>query len=128
MLAVTVVATSIVTGCWRMHGAREGWTEIEGSALAAEIAARRDTLTIVDVREPALFQAGHLPGAINRPFTEVKARPAAAFEPGQNLVFVCHGGPMGAELAESLAARHYPRVRNLAGGMARWNGPIERSP
>lgn len=114
--------------CTRAAGAGIGWTEVDGPAFAAELSAHRDTLAIIDVREPALFLAGHIPGAVNIPFADLRADPTIQLRPEQNLVFVCHGGPMGAELSESLANRHYPRVRNLAGGMARWSGPVERSP
>ena len=32
------------------------------------------------------------------------------------------------ELAAILAARGFPRVRNLAGGMKRWREPVESGP
>jgi rhodanese-related sulfurtransferase len=40
-----------------------------------------------------------------------------------HVVFVCHEGPMRAELARLLVAHGYPFVANLNGGRAAWTGP-----
>ena len=81
---------------------------------------------IVDVREPELFSAGHIPGAVNIPYDSAKERILKELSPGDTIVFVCHGGPMGDELAEVLVKEGYPRVYNLRGGMRWWRGPLER--
>jgi rhodanese-related sulfurtransferase len=81
-------------------------------------------LTIVDVREPELFAEGHIPGAINRPWPGVKATAATELSKDHAIVLVCHGGPMGDELADILVAAGFTDVRNLEGGMRQWRGPI----
>lgn len=67
-------------------------------------------------------------GAINIPYPAAKERAPAELDPSTNIVLVCHAGPMGDEIAAILAARGFPHVRNLAGGMKRWRGPIESGP
>lgn len=83
-------------------------------------------LTIVDVREPALFARAHVPGAINIPYPMAKTRILKELRPSERIVFVCHGGPMGDELGEILARNGYDHVFNLRGGMRHWNGPFAR--
>jgi len=59
------------------------------------------------------------------PYPDVKTRGLEELTPDQNIVFVCHGGPMGDELAGILAEKGYKQVRNLTGGMRAWSGPLE---
>ena len=113
-------------------GPGAGWSRIEPAAFAQELAGPapgpRPRLVIVDVREPELFRKSHLPGAINLPYPAAKRRAPAELQPSSDIVLVCHAGPMGDELAAILAARGFPHVRNLAGGMKLWRGPVESRP
>jgi rhodanese-related sulfurtransferase len=102
-----------------------GLTTIDGSQLQTVMADGKK-LVIVDVREPELFAAGHIPGAINIPYDDAKPRILRELDPQDRIVFVCHGGPMGDELGTLLAGRGYPAVYNLKGGMKRWKGPVEK--
>jgi rhodanese-related sulfurtransferase len=79
-------------------------------------------LVIVDVREPELFSAGHIKGAINIPYDDAKPRVFKELLRKDRIVFVCHGGPMGNELGRLLVNNGYPDVYNLAGGMKKWTG------
>ncbi|MBI5826432.1 MAG: rhodanese-like domain-containing protein [Deltaproteobacteria bacterium] len=79
---------------------------------------------IVDVREPELYSKGHIPGAINIPYDTAKGRILKELSPKDRIVFVCHGGPMGDELAEILAKKGYTNVYNIKGGMWAWDGPL----
>lgn len=81
---------------------------------------------IVDVREPELYSKGHIPGAINIPYDTAKGRILKELSPKDRIVFVCHGGPMGDELADILAKKGYDRVYNLKGGMWAWDGALSR--
>lgn len=83
-------------------------------------------MVIVDVREPELFTAGHIPGAINIPYDDSKGRVLKELKPEQKIVFVCHGGPMGDELGTILSENGYKSVYNLKGGMRKWNGPLAK--
>lgn len=79
---------------------------------------------IVDVREPELYSKGHIPGAINIPYDDAKGRIFKELSPKDRIVFVCHGGPMGDELADILVKKGYTTVYNLKGGMWAWDGPL----
>ena len=84
-------------------------------------------IKIVDVREPELFVAGHVPGAINIPYDTAHGRILKDLSPDNRIVFICHGGPMGEELSQILTKNGYTKVFNLRGGMKWWKGPLEKS-
>jgi rhodanese-related sulfurtransferase len=98
---------------------------IQGIELEAMMADGTG-LVIVDVREPELFAAGHIRGAVNIPYDDAKPRIVKELSPEDRIVFVCHGGPMGDELGKLLVAKGYPDVYNLAGGMKKWKGEVVR--
>lgn len=80
-------------------------------------------IKIVDLREPELFDQGHVPGAVNIPYDDAPGRALKELKRDETIVFVCHGGPMGDELAELLVRNNYKKVYNLTGGMKKWSGP-----
>ncbi|HET6465595.1 MAG TPA: rhodanese-like domain-containing protein [Nitrospiria bacterium] len=99
----------------------EGLRTIDGRALQSMMSDGKP-LVIVDVREPELFSAGHIKGAINIPYDDAKPRVFKELFRKDRIVFVCHGGPMGDELGRLLVKNGYPDVSNLAGGMKNWKG------
>lgn len=72
---------------------------------------------LVDVREKDEYAAGHIPGAVNIPMSEIGARldelPAEAFH------VVCQLGGRSARVVEALEARGYD-VTNVEGGTGEW--------
>ncbi|MBI3595918.1 MAG: rhodanese-like domain-containing protein [Nitrospirae bacterium] len=98
---------------------------IDGKELEALMSDGKG-LVIVDVRELELFAKGHIKGAINIPYDDAKLRVLKELSSKDRIVFVCHGGPMGDELGRLLVKNGYPDVYNLAGGMKKWAGTIER--
>ncbi len=81
-------------------------------------------IVIVDVREPELFSAGHIKGAINIPYDTANPKILKELSPNDRIVFVCHGGPMGDELGSILVKNDYKDVYNLKGGMKKWRGEV----
>ncbi|UMG94358.1 rhodanese-like domain-containing protein [Nocardioides sp. TF02-7] len=74
-------------------------------------------LTVLDVREPDEWQAGHIDGALHIPLGELPARSAEVPE-GQTLV-VCKAGGRSAQAVAWLGGQGHDVV-NLAGGMLDW--------
>ena len=94
---------------------------------------RAGTILVVDVRQESSFRAGHIPGAINVPLTELPARAAriAELAASRGVVTYC---ACPAEQTSSLAAAELARAgvrgaRALAGGFDEWmarGGAIEK--
>jgi len=92
-----------------------------------ERAARGD-VTIVDVRPPEEFAAGHLPGALNVPLAELEAR-RGKLPRGQEVVAYCRGPycVLAFEAVARLRAAGHA-ARRLEGGYPEWKSaglPVE---
>ena len=86
---------------------------------------------VIDVREPAEFETGHIPGSINIPRGvlefQVDAHPAVAnvSDPALShkerpVVLVCRTGGRAALSALSLQRLGFADVRSIAGGVLAW--------
>ncbi|MER6414329.1 rhodanese-like domain-containing protein [Streptomyces humidus] len=88
---------------------------------AAQARTRLHELTVIDVRTPAEYASGHLPGALNIPLDQVRrALPEIrhAAEHGDVLV-VCASGARS-EGARKLLAEQGVTTATLAGGTGAW--------
>ena len=86
--------------------------------------AGRAPLVLVDVREPREFAAGHLPGAINMPMSELDRR-LAELPAGSTAVFMCRSG--GRSLRASGQALRGGTVTplQLEGGLLAWAAEVD---
>jgi thioredoxin 1/putative thioredoxin len=76
-------------------------------------------VTLVDTREPPVFQRAHLPGALNMPLEGIESRLAELHMlPGAPVIY-CRAGDQTKELAERLAQQGIP-VSFLEGGVLGW--------
>lgn len=86
------------------------------SITVHELHARTD-VPLIDVREADEFAAGHVPGAVNLPMSEIgdllHELPDGAFD------VICQLGGRSARVVEALEARGYD-VTNVEGGTAEW--------
>ncbi|HHL38965.1 MAG TPA: rhodanese-like domain-containing protein [Deltaproteobacteria bacterium] len=102
-----------------------GYESISGAQLEAMM-KDGEKLVIIDVREPELYAQGHIPGAVNIPYETARKRILKELDRDERNVFVCHGGPMGDELAGILVENGFRHVYNLRGGMRWWRGPVTK--
>lgn len=75
--------------------------------------------TLVDVRTPEEFAAGHIPGALNIPVDEVERRIAEFGPRDEPVVLYCRSGNRSAHAARMLEASGYGEVYDL-GAMSKW--------
>ncbi len=83
---------------------------------------------VIDVRTPAEYAAGHIPGAVNIPFDQVAAR-IVEVDSEHGVALYCMVGPRARKGEEALLASGYESVLHIDGGMAAWlqsGFPIER--
>ncbi len=79
---------------------------------------------LLDVREPAEFAAGHLPGAVNIPRGVVEfqigAHPTFASAQAEPILVYCLSGGRSALAVENLQKLGYTGTVSLAGGYKGW--------
>lgn len=94
------------TDCWDTHEA---------------LAGGAPGFVLLDVRGPALFGKGHVPGAINLPHGKIVASTLSAYPQDTLFVTYCAGPHCNgaARAALRLARLGYP-VKIMAGGMTGW--------
>ena len=76
-------------------------------------------LTWIDVREPAEWQAGHIPGATLVPLNHLLLSPRKYLQ-GDSIVFYCAQGVRSAVACEVAAAIGLGQIYNLEGGIQDW--------
>lgn len=83
--------------------------------------------SVVDVREPAEFREGHVPGATNIPMSQLTAR-LDEIDRNQPVHVVCASGNRSSAMTDVLAASGFDAI-NVAGGTSAWvrsGRPIEK--
>lgn len=91
----------------------------------AEMMDNHDGNTVfIDVREPDEFAAGHIPGIINLPLSQLSEK-TADFPKDAEIVMICRSGNRSMQAAEKLKGYGFTKLVNVQGGMNAWNGDIE---
>jgi hydroxyacylglutathione hydrolase len=113
-----------------LHGGMTAWREegrdVQRTArltvpeLHDRWAADRDAIEVLDVRERSEWDAGHLPGAVHRPYHDVDGVPDG-LDPARPIAVICASGQRAA-VAASLLQRHGASavVHVVDGGVPRW--------
>lgn len=73
---------------------------------------------VVDVREPAEFREGHVPGAINIPMSLLFAR-LGEIDRDRSVHMVCASGNRSSAMTDALTANGFDAI-NVAGGTNAW--------
>jgi rhodanese-related sulfurtransferase len=116
-LLVLLAATGTATA---QDAAKVDSTTIGADELMSRIEAETAP-TILDVRTPEEFAAGHVPGAINIPYTELEERYSELeLEGSDELVVYCQSGRRAAIAEAALSELGYTNVRDLDGHIAAW--------
>jgi rhodanese-related sulfurtransferase len=97
---------SLETDCWDVHDAlRRG----------------EKGFVVLDVRSPALYATGHVPGAINLPRGRIVEKNLAGFPADAMFVVYCNGPHCnGADRAALALGRLGRRVKKMIGGIEGW--------
>lgn len=126
-LVVGLLAAALMAGC-------------DGSALdtglllptvedisAADLEARIErggSLVVLDVRSPAEYQTGRIPGSVNIPLDQLPSR-HDELDQRVPTVCVCSAGHRSAQAAHILALSGFRNVMNLESGLSAYEGPWE---
>ena len=100
------------------------------SALLDRIQKQDPALIVLDVRSPEEFATGHVPGAINVPYTHLPAKISTLPSPSdKDLVLYCEVGVRAERAATRLRDNGFTRLLHLDGDMKHWREskrPVEK--
>ncbi len=129
---IWLVLAAAVSGAiliWPLINRRlSGATEV-GALEAVQLLNRKDAI-MIDVREPAEFNAGHAPNARNIPLAQLDKR-IGELEKVKNrpAVVICQTGGKSHAATALLKKAGFAEVVVLAGGIGAWqqaNMPVEK--
>lgn len=106
-----------------VSGAMLVWPAVQrgGNRVNTHAATRliNDGALVVDVREPAEFNAGHLPNSRHIPVGDVAKR-AAELPANKTVLLVCASGQRAGRAASVLRKAGHEQVFCLDGGVGAW--------
>lgn len=116
-LSFIIIGLAVVAAVGLMVvGRSSGVPELPGQTFVTQAAA--DHATIIDVRTPGEYAAGHLAGAINinvedPSFTENVAK----LNPGLTYFVYCHSGNRSGQAVAYMKQHGFKNLSELAGGL-----------
>ena len=94
-------------------------TDIQDIDVTGAYSLSRQGVTVIDVREPHEYQAGHVPGARNLPLGQLDTWAETLDSEGAYVV-ICRSGKRSAKATQGLEAKGFKNLRNVTGGMLEW--------
>jgi len=82
---------------------------------------KQGTYTLLDVRQPSEYKAGHLPGAKLIPLPQLNDR-LPEIDPHKPTIAYCAVGGRSRVAAQMLSGKGFDEVYNLSGGYKGWDG------
>ena len=111
--------SAFVIGLLAVSACADEIATITAEALHKTLEAKAEHPLVIDVREPAEFEASHIDGALLAPLATVEEN-LAQIPKDREIVLVCRSGRRSGIAYERLAARGYTRMWNMTGGMVAW--------
>ena len=134
-LLVAMLTLSLLAACGGQEAAAPVVEEIDLTTLADSVDvdtvhAIKDNpgVFLLDVREPAEYAAGHIPGITLIPMGEVAAR-LAELPRDKEIVVTCRTGNRSGQVADLLREQGFTNVHNMSGGIVAWEEagyPVEQ--
>ena len=119
---IYIVAVAAISGgmlLWPLLKRGAGGPAID--TLQATLLMNQQNASVIDVREPAEFEGGHILNSRNIPLAQVEARAGEVKKNKRIPVIVyCASGVKSAAAVAALKKGGYEQVFNLAGGLAAW--------
>jgi rhodanese-related sulfurtransferase/TusA-related sulfurtransferase len=85
-----------------------------------------EDVTILDVREPAEYTFGHIPGAVSIPLGELENR-MDEISKDKEIYVVCRTGSRSDLASQQMEEKGFKNIKNAVQGMVEWSGPLEKN-
>lgn len=121
LLGIVSFILSMLTGC----GAGASDPAVDVSVGEALRLWQNKEAILIDVRTPAEYRDGHIPGVANIPLDELEKR-VGEVPKDKKVVLICRTGNRSAEGTKLLRKKGLANVFNSTGGMTTWKGPVTK--
>ncbi|MCE7984862.1 MAG: rhodanese-like domain-containing protein [Caldilinea sp. CFX5] len=94
----------------------------------ANLLRERDDVLLIDVREQAEYDAGHIPGITLIPMGEIPSR-LADIPKDKTVIVSCQSGRRSSQIASFLQEQGFTNIHDLDGGFSAWQRaglPVEQ--
>lgn len=121
---ITLLAAAVAALAWLEN--RRAGKSISSHALTTMV--NRDAAVVIDLRDKADFDNGHIVDAVNLPFSKWQLQHNAGGKTDlqqygdKPLVLVCKMGQQSSYVAKRIQTEGAPAVYRLAGGLMEWQG------
>lgn len=119
---VVWIVMALVSGgmlLWQTFKGRGGGASV--SPLQATLMINREDAVVIDVREQAEWNKGHIPNARHIPLGDIEKRVAELEKfKSKPLILSCATGSRSGAAAATLRKAGFEKVFNLAGGVPAW--------
>ena len=126
-----LIAVALVSGGMLLMPMLTGGGGAGLTPAAAVQLINREKAVVIDVCEPAEYQAGHVGGARSIPLGELEAKlPGAVKNKATPLVLVCAAGMRSGRAVAIARKLGYDNAQSLSGGLKSWREaslPIEKA-
>ena len=126
-----LIAVALVSGGMLLMPMLTGGGGAGLTPAAAVQLINREKAVVIDVCEPAEYQAGHVGGARSIPLGELEAKlPGAVKNKATPLVLVCASGMRSGRAVAIAKKLGYDNAQSLSGGLKSWREaslPIEKA-
>ena len=126
-----LIAVALVSGGMLLMPMLTGGGGAGLTPAAAVQLINREKAVVIDVCEPAEYQAGHVGGARSIPLGELEANlPGAVKNKATPLVLVCASGMRSGRAVAIARKLGYDNAQSLSGGLKSWREaslPIEKA-
>ena len=126
-----LIAVALVSGGMLLMPMLTGGGGAGLTPAAAVQLINREKAVVIDVCEPAEYQAGHVGGARSIPLGELESKlPGAVKNKATPLVLVCASGMRSGRAVAIAKKLGYENAQSLSGGLKSWREaslPIEKA-
>ena len=121
LLGIVSFILSMLTGC----GASATDPAVDVSVDEAQRLWQNKEAILIDVRTPAEYRDGHIPGVANIPLDELEKR-IGEIPKDKKVVLICRTGNRSAQGTKLLRSKGFSNVYNSTSGMTSWKGPVTK--
>ena len=121
LLGIVSFILSMLTGC----GAGSADPAVDVTVDEALRLWQNKEAILIDVRTPAEYRDGHIPGVANIPLDELEKR-IGEIPKDKKVVLICRTGNRSAQGTKLLRSKGFSNVYNSTSGMTSWKGPVTK--